>query len=101
MWALCPNHRSLRNNGYRVRFADGPEAWFERSELTIFKHVQAEIPGGPDPAGLYRFVIYRAIVGSTAYGLGHTDSDVDRRGIYLPPADLEWSLAGVPEQFGK
>lgn len=26
-------------------------------------------------------------------------SDSDRRGFYLPPADLEWSLAGVPEQL--
>ena len=28
-----------------------------------------------------------------------TDSDIDRRGIYLPPADLHWSLYGVPEQL--
>lgn len=26
-------------------------------------------------------------------------SDVDRRGFYLPSADLEWSLTGVPEQL--
>ena len=26
-------------------------------------------------------------------------SDIDRRGIYLPPADLHWSLYGVPEQL--
>jgi predicted nucleotidyltransferase len=44
-------------------------------------------------------VIYRAVVGSTAYGLAHEGSDMDRRGFYLPPADLEWSLAGVPEQL--
>jgi predicted nucleotidyltransferase len=25
--------------------------------------------------------------------------DTDRRGFYLPSADLEWSLAGVPEQL--
>jgi hypothetical protein len=24
---------------------------------------------------------------------------VGSRGFYLPPADLEWSLAGVPEQL--
>ena len=28
-----------------------------------------------------------------------TESDIDRRGIYLPPADLHWSLYGVPEQL--
>ncbi len=25
-----------------------------------------------------------------------TGADVDRRGIYLPPAELHWSLYGVP-----
>lgn len=44
-------------------------------------------------------IIYRCIVGSRAYGLDHEKSDVDRRGFFLPPADLQWSLAGVPEQL--
>jgi predicted nucleotidyltransferase len=48
---------------------------------------------------LYEFVIYRCIVGSRAFGLDVAESDVDRRGIYLPPAALEWSLDGVPEQL--
>jgi predicted nucleotidyltransferase len=86
-------------HNYRVRFADGPEETFRRADLSIFKHVQAEVPGGPDSGDLYRFVVYRCIVGSTAYGLSQEGSDVDRRGFYLPPADLEWSLAGVPEQL--
>ncbi len=86
-------------HSYRVRFVDGPEESFRRSDLTIFKHVQAEIPGGSESTDLYRFVIYRCVVGSTAYGLAQEASDMDRRGFYLPPADLEWSLAGVPEQL--
>jgi len=86
-------------HSYRVRFADGPEESFRRSGLTIFKHVQSEVPGGPDSSELHRFVIYRCIVGSTAYGLSQEGSDVDRRGFYLPPADLAWSLAGAPEQL--
>ncbi|HLK69911.1 MAG TPA: nucleotidyltransferase domain-containing protein [Bryobacteraceae bacterium] len=90
---------AAREDDYRVRFADGTEASFPRSGLTIFKHVQEEVPGAPDPAELFRFVIYRCVVGSTAYGLSHEASDTDRRGFYLPPADLEWSLAGVPEQL--
>jgi hypothetical protein len=69
---------------YRVRFADGPEESFARGDLTIFKHVQAEVPGAPDPAQLYRFVIYRCVVGSTAYGLDRDGSDVDRRGCVKP-----------------
>ena len=44
-------------------------------------------------------MIYRCVVGSTAYGLSQEGSDTDRRGFYLPPAGLEWSLAGVPEQL--
>ena len=79
--------------------AEGVEESFERADLSIFKHVQAEVPGGADAHDLYRFVIYRCVVGSTAYGLSQEGSDVDRRGFYLPPADLEWSLAGVPEQL--
>ena len=54
-------------HSYRVRFADGgPEESFRRVDLTIFKHVQDEVPGGPDVTDLYRFVIYRCVVGSTA-----------------------------------
>lgn len=48
---------------------------------------------------LYQYVIYRCIVGSRAYGLDDEASDIDYRGIYLPPADLHWSLYGVPEQL--
>jgi hypothetical protein len=84
---------------YRVRFAEGDEADFLRSALTIYRHVLSEIPLAVDPAALLPCVLYRCIVGSTAYGLATESSDVDRRGFYLPPADLHWSLAGVPEQL--
>ena len=90
---------STPEHSYRVRFADGPEESFRRSDLTIFKHVQDEVPGAPDTSELCRFVIYRCVVGSSAYGLSQEGSDIDRRGFYLPAADLEWSLAGVPEQL--
>jgi hypothetical protein len=45
------------------------------------------------------FIIYRCVVGSRAYGLDNDESDTDRRGIYLAPAELQWSLFGAPEQF--
>jgi len=32
-------------------------------------------------------------------GLDHAESDIDRRGVYLPPAVMQWSLYGVPEQL--
>ena len=67
--------------------------------MTIFRQDQAVTPDEIDHAELYQFVQYRCVVGSQAYGLAHAESDVDRRGFYLPPADLEWSLAGVPEQL--
>jgi len=86
-------------NAYRVRFPDGEEASFRRADLTIFRQDQEVIPGQVDHSELDRFVAYRCIVGSTAYGLATETSDVDRRGFYLPPADLEWSLAGVPLQL--
>jgi predicted nucleotidyltransferase len=44
-------------------------------------------------------VVYRAVLGSRAFGLDHAGSDVDRRGIYLAPASRHWSVYGVPEQL--
>jgi predicted nucleotidyltransferase len=43
--------------------------------------------------------VYRCVIGSQAYGLADAESDVDRRGFYLPPGDLHWSLYGVPDQL--
>lgn len=86
-------------HGYRVRFADGIEETHHRNDLRIFRLADTEVPGTPDPSSLQQYVIYRCIVGSTAYGLNHAASDVDRRGFYLPPAALHWGLAGVPEQL--
>jgi uncharacterized protein len=90
-------------HSYRVRLPDGREISLRRTELSIRKHVQqedlevvAEVRGDHD---LYEHVIYRCILGSHAYGLAHEESDVDRRGIYLPPAEMHWSLFGVPEQL--
>jgi uncharacterized protein len=83
---------------YCVRFPEGYEGWFRRHELTIYRHAIGEIPGACD-VDLSPFVQYRCVVGSTAYGLAGPESDVDRRGFYLPPAELQWSLAGVPEQL--
>src|SRR5437868_10437804 len=45
------------------------------------------------------FVILRCVVGSRAYGLSGEGSDTDRRGVFLPPAALHWSLGGVPDRL--
>ena len=41
---------------------------------------------------LRRYVIYRVTVGSMAFGLSTAASDDDRRGVFLPPAAMTWSL---------
>ena len=58
--------------------------------------VQAPTLGG---RALFSRVILRVVVGSRAYGLAEPESDTDRRGVFLPPAELHWSLYGVPEQI--
>lgn len=90
-------------HSYRVRFLDGFEAALRRDELAVLKDVQREGLAWPDGAagetGLLEHVLYRCVIGSRAYGLENSESDTDRRGVYLPPADQHWSLFGVPEQI--
>jgi predicted nucleotidyltransferase len=88
---------------YRVRFADGNEASLHRDQVTMLaRYKESEIGDAGITAlrcNLYERVIYRCVIGSQAYGLAGEGSDIDRRGIYLPPADLHWSLYGVPDQL--
>ncbi len=88
---------------YQILFPDGEEASLHRHEIAIRKHIQNLNFDRPNAlAGdldLFEHVIYRCVVGSRAFGLDVQDSDIDRRGIYLPPADLHWSLYGMPEQI--
>ncbi len=89
-------------HSYRVRFPDGFEAALKRSEVTMlaqFKEGEIGDKTHVAQADLYERVIYRCIIGSQAYGLADTESDVDRRGVFLPTADLHWSLYGIPEQL--
>lgn len=90
-------------HSYHVRFPDGTEAALRRHEFAVRKHHQAgELLRSEDALSdldLYDYVIYSCVVGSRAYGLDEDASDVDRRGIYLPPAEMHWSLYGVPEQL--
>jgi predicted nucleotidyltransferase len=88
---------------YRVRFADGTEASLRRDQVTMLaRYKESEIGDTAVTAlrcNLYERVIYRCVIGSQAYGLAGEGSDIDRRGVYLPPADLHWSLYGVPDQL--
>jgi predicted nucleotidyltransferase len=91
-------------HSYRVRFPDGFETPLKRSEVTMLARFKEGELGDSDTGhlaqtDLYERVIYRCVIGSQAYGLADAESDVDRRGIYLPTAHLHWSLYGVPEQL--
>jgi predicted nucleotidyltransferase len=104
---------------YLVRFPDGFESSLTRDQVEVLKHFKDRIGAGrdgvsPSPTSadqsgtaacgpsqfdLEPLIIYRCVVGSRAYGLDTDASDTDRRGIYLAPAELQWSLHGAPEQF--
>ena len=101
-----------RQHSYRVRFSDGFEAALHHDQLVLLAEyvgkeevgrMRAESdsirPSSFCPHPLFDRVIFRCVIGSRAYGLDDENSDIDRRGIYLPPANLHWSLHGVPEQL--
>jgi len=92
-----------RQHSYRVRFPDGFESALHHDNLMLLaEYKQGAINDSNKTLsthGLFDRVIYRCVVGSRAFGLDTDESDTDRRGIYLPPADLHWSLYGVPEQL--
>jgi predicted nucleotidyltransferase len=90
-------------HAYHIRFPDGVEASLPpQAIMTLARFKEGEIGDAAVTAArsdLFARVIYRCVTGSRAYGLAHEDSDVDRRGFYLPPADVHWSLYGVPDQL--
>jgi hypothetical protein len=95
----------VAGENFLVRFPDGFEKTLERTQIEVLKHFKdrlGESSGtGVSPVSfeLEEFIIYRCVVGSRAYGLDNDESDTDRRGVYLAPAELQWSLFGAPEQF--
>jgi uncharacterized protein len=91
-------------HSYRVRFLDGFETMLRRNEIAVLTEYKQRAVGGVGAGplaeyNLFERVIYRCVVGSRAYGLDDDESDTDRRGVYLPPAELHWSLYGIPEQL--
>src|SRR5690606_33345875 len=87
------------DHAYRVRFPGGEEATLHRHEVDVLSHHASGVDVARQHADLEQYIIYRAVVGSRAYGLSRETSDVDRRGFYLPPAERHWSLFGVPPQL--
>jgi uncharacterized protein len=92
-----------RQHSYRVRFVDGFEAALHHDDLTpLAKYKQGVLNDANQELsthGLFDRVIIRCVVGSRAFGLDTESSDTDRRGVYLPPANLHWSIYGVPDQL--
>lgn len=92
-----------RQHSYRVRFLDGFEAAIQHDQIDLLAEYKEGDINNSDRVlarhGLFDRVIFRCVIGSRAYGLADENSDTDRRGIYLPPADLQWSLYGVPDQL--
>lgn len=92
-----------RQHAYRVRFMDGFESAIHHDSLVpLAEFKQGELYAGDNELtrlGLFRRIIFCCVIGSRAYGLDGEESDIDRRGIYLPPAEMHWSLYGVPEQL--
>lgn len=87
-------------HSYLIEFFDGSASSLKRNEFAIRKEFQTETAmSAIEDFNLNKYIIYRCIVGSKAFGLDDEGSDTDYRGIYLPPAELHWSLYGVPEQL--
>jgi predicted nucleotidyltransferase len=90
-------------HAYRVRFPDDFQSSLGRGEIVTLSHYQQGVMTASGEVladyNLYDRVIYRCVMGSRAFGLDDEASDTDRRGVYLPPAELHWSLYGVPEQL--
>ena len=91
------------DHAYRVRYADGVEAHVRRGEIEILSHFQASglrrSQGAIAEYGLSDQIIFRCVIGSRAYGLDVDGSDTDRRGIFVAPCDMQWSLYGSPDQL--
>jgi hypothetical protein len=82
---------------YLIQFADGEVVQAHFDELALRRR-EVEDELGAVTEDLRPWIIYRCQVGSKAFGLASDDSDDDLRGIYLPPARLQWSLRRLPEQ---
>ncbi|MFO0942938.1 MAG: nucleotidyltransferase domain-containing protein [Pirellulales bacterium] len=91
---------------YRIRFIDQAVELVEQRNLTTLSKFKSEQSSTSsvesqleDRGELYKHIILQCVIGSQAYGLASDASDIDRRGCYLAPAELQWSILGAPEQL--
>lgn len=100
--AIVQKSPSSVGQAYKIRFLDGlVEAVAANQVVQLSSWKQGDLGDASTlpRSELFERVIYRCVIGSRAYGLETEQSDTDYRGIYLPPADAQWSLYGVPEQL--
>lgn len=100
--AVVVESPATQTSDHQLRFPDGREHSVNASDLTSLVHFKDASAGQTldEPNGdLFDSVIFQCVIGSRAYGLDTDESDVDRRGFFLPPAARHWSLKSVPEQI--
>ena len=90
-------------NGYSIIFANGNNAQVSRDSVTMLARFQEDEQHPGQIAAMRETlklrVIFRCVIGSRAYGLDGESSDTDRRGVFLPPTRLVWSLQGCPQHL--
>lgn len=83
---------------YLVRFTDGATLKAKFDQLTL-RRQEIDQQLVDDKTDFKKFIIYKCRVGSRAFGLATKNSDDDLRGIFLPPAEMDWSLYQIPGQI--
>src|SRR5271165_3976817 len=87
---------------YSVRFSDGATLTLPRQSLVVRRTLMtAELDMlAPEHVNWADYLILSVRVGPHAYGIDESDAEEDAlRGVYLPPAQLSWSLYKPPEQL--
>lgn len=90
------------DESYVVRFSDGATFTLARRCLVVRRTLMtAELDMlAPEHVTWTDYVFYRVRVGARAYGIDDPDAEEDAmRGVYLPPAELHWSLYKPQEQI--
>lgn len=86
---------------YEVVTAAGARVVAGRDQVAIQRREVAErlVARTADFGALAGSIVYRAVVGSTAWGLADESSDVDVRGVFLLPFERWSSLFRQPDQI--
>lgn len=97
---VVQNQPLTHEYSYRVEFADGVTVAARFEHLAVHRLHAPDAEVAEREVDAYRGrLILRVAMGSHAYGLATENSDLDEKGIYLPPADWHWSLHPLPEQL--